>query len=70
MSNERLVAAAQIGLSALFIAGYFIVLYLFLKGQIKTPPDWKDALTLLLGVITGSITTIIAFWFSRQRPPQ
>ncbi len=68
MSNERTVAWAQIGLSIIFIAGYFSVVVLFLSGNIRTPPDWKDALTLLLGVITGSITTIVAFWFSRQRP--
>jgi Kef-type K+ transport system membrane component KefB len=67
MSSEKTVAIAQIGLSIIFIAGYFSVVILFLSGNIKTPPDWKDALTLLLGVITGSITTIVAFWFSRHR---
>jgi tetrahydromethanopterin S-methyltransferase subunit C len=68
MSAAQMAARAQVFLSILFIAGYLAVLGLFLTGNIRTPPEWKDALTLLLGVITGSITTIIAYWFSRQRP--
>jgi hypothetical protein len=66
--TERLIGFAQIALSALFLAGYFAVLSAFLFGWIKTPPEWRDALTALLGVITGSVGTIITFWFSRSRP--
>jgi hypothetical protein len=68
MTSDRTVAIAQVGLSTLFIIGYFAVLVLFLTGHIRTPPDWKDQLGVLLGVITGSLTTIVAFWFSRSRP--
>lgn len=68
MSLARLAARAQIALSIIFIAGYFVVLGLFLFGIIKTPPTWKDALVTLLGVITGGVMTIIGYWFSRQRP--
>ena len=67
MLPNRLVAAAQVGLSLLFIGGYFLVLSAFLLGWIKTPKEWEQALTALLGVITGSLTTIVAFWFSRSR---
>ena len=68
MNAAYIAARAQVWLSVLCIVGYLVVLALFLTGNIRTPPEWKDALTLLLGVITGSITTIIGYWFSRQRP--
>lgn len=70
MTPALTVARAQIILSALFIVGYFIVLVLFLTGYIRTPAEWKDQLGVLLGVITGSLTTIVAFWFSRSRPQE
>jgi hypothetical protein len=65
--THRTVAIAQIGLSILFIVGYFITLGLFILGYIRTPPVWKDAIMVLLGVVTGSVGTVIAYWFSRQR---
>lgn len=68
MSAARFTARAQIALSVLFIVGYFAVLAMFLFGIIRTPPTWKDALTALLGVITGGVMTIVGYWFSRQRP--
>jgi len=66
--SDHAIAVAQIALSVVFITGYFLVLALFLLGYIETPDKWRDMLTALLGVITGSLTTIIAFWFSRARP--
>jgi uncharacterized membrane protein YccC len=65
--NARIISYAQIGLSVLFLAGYFAVLVVFLMGYVKTPPEWKEALIALLGVITGSVLTIVGFWFSRSR---
>lgn len=66
--TERLVGFAQILLSLLFLGGFFVVLAMFLLGYVKTSTDWKDAVIALLGVITGSVTTVIAFWFNRSRP--
>lgn len=60
-------AWAQIALSFCFIGGYFVVLGIFLLGYVRVPLDYKDAFMTLLGVITGSVGTVIAFWFSRQR---
>lgn len=65
--TPRIISYAQIGLSVLFLAGYFAVLVVFLMGYVKTPPEWKEALIALLGVITGSVLTIVGFWFSRAR---
>jgi hypothetical protein len=66
--TERLIGFAQIFISVLFLVGYFSVLGAFLLGWIKTPPEWRDALIALLGVITGAVGTIMAFWFNRSRP--
>jgi hypothetical protein len=66
--TERLVGFAQILLSFLFLGCFFVVLGLFLLGYVKTDPQWRDALIALIGVITGSVTTIVTFWFARSRP--
>lgn len=65
--TSRLISAAQIILSIIFLVGYFGVLATFLLGYIKTPETWKEPLIALLGVITGSVLTIVGFWFSRSR---
>jgi len=67
MNRGAVIGVAQITLSVLFLGGYFIVLAIFLLGYIQTPPAWRDALIALLGVITGSVGTILSFWFSRSR---
>jgi uncharacterized BrkB/YihY/UPF0761 family membrane protein len=61
-------AYAQIGLTVLFIVGYFIVLIMFMAGYVRVPTDFKDAFTALLGVITASVVSILNYWFARQRP--
>ena len=65
--TSRIISFAQIALSVVFLIGYFGVLAAFLLGYVKTPPEWSQALTALLGVITGSVLTIVGFWFSRSR---
>lgn len=68
LDNDRVISLAQIVISGLFLLGYFLVLFSFLLGWIQTPDAWRDALIALLGVITGSVGTIVSFWFSRSRP--
>jgi Zn-dependent protease with chaperone function len=65
--TSRIISLAQIALSVVFLVGYFGVLAVFLLGFVKTPVEWKEALIALLGVITGSVLTIVGFWFSRSR---
>lgn len=65
--TARIQATAQVVLSVLFLVGYFTILALFLLGYIRTPPEWRDQLGILLGVLTGGVITIIAFWFNRER---
>lgn len=68
--THRATAYAQVILSAVFIGGYFCILFLFLLGYVKVPIDFKDAFMALLGVVTGSVLNIISYWFSRQRESQ
>lgn len=66
--TARLQAGSQIVLSVLFLAGYFVMLGLFLLGEIRTPPEWRDQLGILLGVLTSGVLIIVNFWFTRERP--
>lgn len=53
----------QITLSAIFIVGYFAVLIYLFSGSVKMNDDTKGILTLLLGLITREVPTIMQFWF-------
>lgn len=60
-------AYVQAFLSFLFIGTYFFILIKFMDGGVKVPPEFKDAFTALLGVLTATVVNVISFWFSRQR---
>jgi len=64
----RVTAVAQIGLSVLFLLGYFGALVLFLFGEVHVAPVWRDQLGVMLGVLTAGVMSILGFWFSRNRP--
>lgn len=54
----------QIAISALYIGGYFTILSLLLSSRLGAiDPQWKEPATLLIGVLTTSVPTILAFWF-------
>ncbi len=65
-----LVMTAQVVLSGTFIAGYFILLYQFTKGNVHVPDSYKDAFLTLLGVLTAGVMLILNYWFQRQRPQE
>ena len=65
--THKMAATAQLGLSAIFIIGYFIMIFMFLDGHVRTPEGWKEALMALLGVLTAGVGQILSYWFSRQR---
>lgn len=68
-----LVMTAQVVLSAVFIGGYFVLMYQFMLGNIHVPVEFKDAFLTLLGVLTAGVGLILSFWFQRQReqtPPK
>lgn len=65
--SHRATAYFQAILSITFIIGYFYVLRMFLIGQVKVPGEYHDMVIALIGVLTGSLATILQFWFARQR---
>jgi hypothetical protein len=53
----------QVILSSAFLFGYFLTLILLLLGEVRVPEEWKDTFSIVFGVITANIPTIMAFWF-------
>jgi hypothetical protein len=64
---DRVVTAAQITLSIIYLSGYLWLLYLFANGAIKTPAEWRDQMSVLMGVLTTGVPSILQFWFARSR---
>ncbi len=60
----------QIGLSTLFIVGYFTFLYLFFGGEIQIPADLKSEANILIGVLSVNIPIIMQFWFGSSSGSQ
>lgn len=58
----------QVGLSALFICGYFTLMGLFFSNTLSVPMD--DTFKVLVGVLTASIPQILAFWFGSSSGSQ
>lgn len=67
MNITRITATAQIALSVLFLLSYFTALLLFLLGYVQVATVWRDQIGVMLGVLTGAVTTIVGFWFQRIR---
>ena len=64
----------QMVLSTLFLGGYFGLMYLFFTdtaGVVGVVSDFaKGQLGILIGVLAGSVPTILAFWFGSSRGSQ
>jgi len=65
--SHQATAYFQAVLSIVFIAGYFFVFIQFLYGHVHVPGEHHDAVQVMLGVLTASVTGILQFWFSRTR---
>lgn len=53
----------HVALSALFIGGYFIILWAIITGRIEIMEGVKDMVLLLVGILTREVPTIMQFWF-------
>jgi len=53
----------QIALSAIFIGGYFGLVYTLVTGSITIPDDQQILVTALIGVLTAGVSNIMQFWF-------
>lgn len=59
--NTSLIPQAII--SAVFIIGFIIVLYMVFKGDVNIEGTMKDAALFLLGILSAGITQIMNFFF-------
>jgi hypothetical protein len=50
-------------LSALFIGGYFTVLWALFSGEVTIPPELTQISNILLGILTVNVPIIMQFWF-------
>lgn len=50
-------------LSAVFIGGYFWLLWLLFSGRVQLHDNVRDMGNILLGVLTAGIPMILRFWF-------
>lgn len=57
----------QASLSALYTAGFFLTLLLFISGHVNPPPEYKEMVTMLLGALTAPQIQILNFWFGSSR---
>lgn len=54
----------QMILSAVFMAGYFVLIYLFFAGDFTVEDEWsRGQLGILIGILTAAIPQILAYWF-------
>jgi hypothetical protein len=53
----------QMAITAIFLGGYFALLGVLMTGAIVVDGVAREQLPTLLGVLTGSVPGILAFWF-------
>lgn len=70
MHRATISLLAQILLTILFVGGYLWMVKEFMTGSVKVAADLKDVFVALIGVITGSVSTVLNFWFSSSRSSQ
>lgn len=70
MNMKYVSLVAQILLTLIFVGGYLWVMNMFMIGQVVVAPEMRDVFIALIGVITGSVVTIMNFWFSSSRSSQ
>lgn len=53
----------QIVLSAIYTIGYFVMLYMFMSGNVEVTADLRTEFGIVLGVMTAAQVEILHFWF-------
>lgn len=57
----------QVILSAVFVVGYFAVLFLLFSGKVQLDDGLQQLGYILLGVMTGELPRIMQFWFGSSQ---
>ena len=53
----------HIGLTSIYIIGYFVILYAVLTQKISISDDSRELVSVLIGVMTAAIPQLLSFWF-------
>ena len=53
----------QIAITTVFLVGYFLLLWVLMTGSVVADGVAREQLPTLLGVLTGAVPSILAFWF-------
>ena len=53
----------QMVITSIFLGGYFLLLWVLMTGTVIADGVAREQLPTLLGVLTGAVPTILAFWF-------
>jgi len=61
MNNGSLLP--QLLLSALFIVAYAALVYVIVIGDVETSDSTMPVLLIIVGSLTSSMTSVMAFWF-------
>jgi hypothetical protein len=74
-ASARQMAAAtsigpQIGITVLFLTGYFGLITCLLLGIAKVPSDMRDVFLTLIGVLTAGVPQCLNFWLGSSSSSQ
>lgn len=64
---DKMMAWAQVVLSALFLLGVFAVIGIYETGHVHLDAGQVQSFDTLLNWLTGAAFLILVFWFQRQR---
>lgn len=65
--TDRVTMVAQLVLSILLFAGFFIALYLAWFSPHTLEPERYRVIDTMVGVLGATFTMVVGFWFARQR---
>jgi hypothetical protein len=65
--NGRATLVVRGIVALVFLGGFGWVLYEFMHRDTELPKSVETALNVLLGAFTGSVTTIVAFYFGSSQ---
>lgn len=70
MNTKHISLLAQIILTVLFVGGYLWVMQRFMSGAVVVAPEMAELFKTLISILTGSVITIMNFWFMSSRSSQ
>ena len=54
----------QITLSIIIVAGFFLVLYYFMSIRVVLPPEHRELIAGMVGVLVAKFGSVCDFWYS------